>query len=328
MTAVTDRQFGIGIETTYGTYVAPTLFPLVKDFDIIEPPPATIDWGGIRAGFFARSDGDLAFGPRVGGRAVWNQAVTAQVASANPITEILYGALGGKAQSGTDPLTETITVATLNGRSYSLQAVKPYVDGSGVVVATALGSKITRLRLSCDVGGPMRMMVEADVRQVTEAQSKAAATYVAAAPLLWHLSTLTINSSAVKIKGWDLDITNPLVYDRTYLTSGGLKDEPLEGGRRTYMLTLRGVEFRDTTHWARVMATTAATRMFAVSFETTAVNTAHKLTLTGSKGLYVSGPISGLGVEQFHHEIPSLSMSFEQPTDGSSPITLAYVHPA
>ena len=325
MNATTDRQVGLGVEGTYGTYQAPTIFTMPKSADIIEDPPVAYDFGGLRAGFLGASEDDIAFGPRVGGRFVMRGAV---VTKGGGFETLLEHALGASQESGTNPLTDVVTQGALDGLSMTCQVVKPWIPGTaGETVLSGLGGKITMLRLTCEQGQPMMYDVEMDLSQVVDSESKAAASYTLGEPLLPHLTTLTVNSSAVRVRGWTLEIRNPLNVDRVALAAAGVKSEPVEQGRREYTVTLRGIEFTDQTHYDRIVAVTKANRVKALSIETTAPTTSHKLTLAATKALYVASPITGLAVETFG-STQDLTLRLLQPTGGTTPLTATFVRPA
>lgn len=322
--ATADRYFALGVESTYGTSVTPTLFLPVTAANIVDPPPAMIDFGGIRYGEYGMNEQDIAFGPRVDG------SVTFESALLQTGFETILGHIFGSitTTSTTPTRSSSITVASTNGKYMTAQIIKPFHDGSSSLVQTAKGCKFTQASLSMTKGGVIRLSATMDARNVVESVSSTTASYsTSSRPFLWHkTSTATIGGTAVDCSGWTLDITRPLETNTNSLGTTGLKSEPPNNGQTTISVTLNDVVFNSTTHYARVVSTASSDRIKALVLTTTSDdNTSQLLTLSATKCIYMSGPPDGLTRDQFR--IPqNLTFQVVYPTGGGTPLTATMVH--
>lgn len=320
-----DRYFALGVESTYGTSVTPTIFLPVTTADVVEPPPPMINFGGIRYGEYGMNEDDLAFGPRANGTVNFEGALTQT--SWHTILSHVFGSI--TTTSTTPTRVSTLTIGSSNGLYMTTQILKPYQDGSGSLVQTAKGCKFTQASISVQKGGVMRFSGQMDARNVVSSVSATTASYTTSRPLLWHkTSTLTIDGNAVSVSGgWTLEVTRPLDTNTNVLDTTGFKSEPTQNGPTGLRLTVSDVVWNSTAHYDNVMSTTSGGRIKAIVIKTTSdTNTAQYLELNMTKAMYVSGPPAGLQDGQFR--IPTnLVFDIVYPSGGSvSPITASFVH--
>lgn len=319
-----DRYFALGVESTYGTSVTPTLFIPATTANIVDPPPAMIDFGGIRYGEYGMNEQDIAFGPRVDGSVTFESALLQ-----NGFETILAHIFGSISTTSTTPTrSSALTIASTSGKFMTAQIVKPFHDGTSSLVQTAKGCKFTQASLSMTKGGVVRLSATMDARNVVESVAITTASYsTTSRPFLWHkTSTATIGGTAVECSGWTLDITRPLETNTNSLGTTGLKTEPPNNGQTTISVTLNDVIFNSTTHYARVVSTASSDRIKALVLTTTSdTDTAQLLTLSATKCVYSGGPPDGLTRDQFR--IPqNLTFQVVYPTGGTTPLTATMVH--
>lgn len=317
--AVQDRYFALGVESTYGTSVTPTLFLPVTAANIVEPPPAMIDFGGIRYGEMATNEQDVAFGPRVGGSVTFETALLQT--GFETILSHIFGAI--TTTSTTPTRSSALTIGSTNGKSMTAQIIKPFHDGSGNVIQTAKGAKFTQASLSLTKGGVIRLSATMDVCNVVDSVSATTASYsTTSRPFLWHKSTtVTVAGSAVACSGWSLAITRPLETNTDSLGTTGLKTEPPNNGPVGLTLTLTDVQFMSSTHYTNVVSTASSDRIKAIVLTSTSdTNTAQLLTLSATKCVYMGGPPDGLTRDTYR--IPqNLTFQCLYPTGATTPIT-------
>lgn len=320
-----DRYFALGVESTYGTAVTPTLFIPAASADIAEPPPAVIDFGGIRYGEFGSNEQDIAFGPRANGTVSFEAALLQ-----TGFETILSHIFGSVATTSTTPTRQSVlTIGSTNGKFMTAQIIKPYHDGTSSVIQTAKGCKFTQASLSLDKGtGVIRLSATMDARNVVSDVTATTASYsTTSRPFIWHkTSTATVGGTAVSCSGWTLDITRPLDTDTTSLGSTGLKTEPPNSGQTTISFTLNDVVFDSTTHYERLVSTASSDRIKAIVLTTTSdTNTSQLLTLSATKCIYTGGVPGGLTRDNF--KLPqNLTFTVVYPTGGGTPLTATMVH--
>lgn len=322
MPSVATRHFGLGVQTAYNLPVTVTNFLRATAADITDPVPAPLFYGGIQSGMFGPNEDDYAMQPRVDGAANFSVALTT-----NGFETILEHIFGLKTTTGTAPVrSSSITVGDLTGKYMTAQVVKPFSDASGSLVQTMTGGKFTSATIICDKGDVVRLNGTMDGRNVTDQTAAASATYVSQDPLIWYNTTLTVSSAAVKCRGWELSVTNPLRTDNATLANGGYKDEPAETGPRQIRITLKEVAFESAAQYNNMISTSKSNRMRAISISTTSpVNTNQLLTIAATKAMYTGDVVGGISVGEFFL-VQNLSFDLIYPSGGTTPITLTYVH--
>jgi len=319
-----DRYFALGVESAYGTAVTATLFLPVSAADVIDPPPAMIDFGGIRSGQYGMNEQDIAFGPRVDGSVTFETAL--HQTGFETILKHIFGAV--VTTSTTPTKSSVLTVDTSNGLSMTAQIVKPWHDGTNYLVQTASGCKFTQASLSLTKGGVMRLSATMDAQRVVSSVASTTASYsTTSRPFLWHkTTTATVDGNAVLCSGWTFELTRPLETNTNSLGTTGLKTEPPQNGNLSMTLTLNDVVFNSATHYTNVMSTASSDRIKAIVLTSTSdTNTSQLMTLSATKCMYQSGPPGGLTREGFR--IPqNLSFTIVYPTAGTTPLTATMIH--
>lgn len=224
-------QFGIAPETTYGTYVAPTRFYEAKSAKVGKVKN-TASWDGLAAG---------RQGMRADGRVVTTKAGTVTIPElvvTNKDMGLLLNALFGGTvapvqQAGTTAYLQTHPLVDNYGKMLSAQSGVPLIGGS-VVPQTAVGSKVDEIEFSCEVDGLLTANVVMDARDVTEAQTLAAASF-STGRLPFHFAQMGVLTGATVAGATAADgvrkvtckIDRKMRTDMFYANGGGLKDQPV-----------------------------------------------------------------------------------------------------
>ena len=224
-------QFGVGKETAYGTFAAPTKFYEFESggaaLDLIR-----VDGGGIAAGRATRLVSQSVIAGR-GGSGTFQGSVP--IVGFGLLLQQLFGATVTPAQQATTTAylqTHTIQ-ADLAGKSLTAQFGVPSTNGT-VNPYTGLGGKITKGSFSCAKDDMLKAQLEFDFRDISEVEALAVATYpVGSAPFNFTQMTVKAGATvagATAISGvtdFSLDIERKMKTDRRYANGSGLKDEPI-----------------------------------------------------------------------------------------------------
>jgi hypothetical protein len=226
-----SSQLGFSEESTYGTYVAPTKFIPVSQFEV------------KRRSY--RSQGE---GIRVGGLAplgslhgeTHNDAMgSASFEVTNRGLGLLYQALMGGTDvtpsqlAATEAYEATFSLGDTSGRSLTMQGGVPLATpGGDVNPFTLLGGKIMSMEFSCQVGELLKCSVEIDGASFTTGQTLATASFATGVrPFTFQQATVSAGTydsetTVSGVKGFTLRISRPHDTERYYLGGGATKTEP------------------------------------------------------------------------------------------------------
>lgn len=229
-------QLGIKAESVFGTYAAPDRFLIGWLKGNPQFKPNRVQGGGLYAGeAMPRADRFLETTRQGSG------TVTIEV-SRKQFGIILAHLLG----SSTSPVQQGATIAYLQthtvaadqaGKYLTIQAGVPQTDGT-VKAYTFLGCKIQKATFSCGVDETLTADLEFDCRDMTEAQTLAAASFTAGAstaPFTFKDMNVKVGTFASEtvvqgVRKVTFTIERPLKTDRQYAGNAGLKSEPLTNG--------------------------------------------------------------------------------------------------
>ncbi|MGW4050796.1 phage tail tube protein [Streptomyces sp. NPDC004779] len=221
-------QIGIAAEGTYGTYTAPTAFvEFTKESLALKKTTA------VSSGMAAGRMMNLASRRVVTQREV-SGSLDLEVASKGmgPILQALMGTTVTPVQQGvTTAYLQTHTLADTWNKSLTIQAGIPLTTGT-VTAKSFLGCKVLSIEFSCDVGGMLTMTVEIDGRDVTEAETLAVASYVAASPFNFSQMGVKTGSYGAEttldgIRKMSVKVERVQAVDRFYAGASGLKAQPI-----------------------------------------------------------------------------------------------------
>lgn len=224
-------QFGVAAEGTYGTFQTPVRFYEVKKGGVSKVKN-TATWDGLAAGRLVN---------RADGRAVTTRAAAANVdelvcttRDLGLLLNFIFGGtvtptnLGGApaAYQQLHPLVDSF------GKSFTAQSGVPLIGGS-VIPQSGLGCKVTSAEFSCGVNDLLTVKVDADGRDLTEAQTLAAASFtVGRKPFHFGQMGVKVGATVGGVAAADgvrkvtLKVDRKLKTDQFYANAGGLKDQP------------------------------------------------------------------------------------------------------
>ncbi|MYV56505.1 phage tail tube protein [Streptomyces sp. SID3212] len=222
-------QIGLAAESTYGTYVAPTLFPEFSKSSLAYKK-TTAQSSGIAAGR------QLAVASR---RVVTQRegAGTVEMEVMNKLMGLILQNFMGTTvtpvqQMATAAYLQTHTLADVVGKSLTIQQGIPLTTGT-VTDKTFVGCKIISAEFSCEVGGMLTVSLEIDAQGVDETQTLAAASYpTGMAP--FHFAQMAVKTGSYGtetardgIRKVSVKFERPQATDRFYANSSATKKEPI-----------------------------------------------------------------------------------------------------
>lgn len=222
-------SFGVAAESVYGTYVAPTRFHEVNKANL-KKVKNTVQGGGLAAGRFAQ------LGSR---RVVTTQAGTGSIEMEVPskgfgiiLNSLFGGTVSPVQQAATIAYLQTHPIADNVGKFLTCQSGIP--DTSGVVRPYSfIGSKILAIEFSCGVDELLIAKIDFDCRDVTEAQTLAAVSYIAAqrprhfGEMAVKFGAFGAEAAVQGIRKVTCKIERSQAVDRFYANNSGLKAEPI-----------------------------------------------------------------------------------------------------
>ncbi|MFE1272066.1 phage tail tube protein [Streptomyces sp. NPDC058758] len=221
-------QIGIAAESTYGTYVAPTVFPeFTKESLVLKKTVATSQ--GIAAGrLMALASRRVVTQKEVSG------SLDMEVASRGMgiLLQALMGTTVTPVQQGvTTAYLQTHTLADTWGKSLTIQKGVPMTTGT-VTDKSFIGCKIVSAEFSCEVGGMLTVTFEIDGKDCSETQTLAVASYVAASP--YHFGQMGLKYGTVGaetaldgVRKVSVKFERPQATDRFYANQSALKAQPI-----------------------------------------------------------------------------------------------------
>ena len=246
-------QFGIAPESTYGTYVAPTRFYEAKSAKVSKVKN-TASWDGLAAGRLV---------DRFDGRVVTTKAATVSIPELVCTTKdlglllnmIMGGTVAPVQDGATTSYTQTHTLVDNFGKTFTAQSGVPLLGGS-VIPQSALGCKVDAAEFSCDVDGLLTVNLDGDARDLTEAQSLAAASY-ATGRLPFHFGQMNVLTGATVagataadgVRKFSLKIDRKMKTDMFYANGGGLKDQPISNDKVEVSGTI-SADYKTAAMWA------------------------------------------------------------------------------
>ncbi|MGQ5580912.1 phage tail tube protein [Streptomyces sp. ECR3.8] len=222
-------QLGIAAETTYGTFVAPAKF-IEFTKESLALKKTTAQSAGIAAGRL------LALSSR---RVVTRREVSGSLdlEVTNKGMGLLLQALMGTTvtpvqQAATDGYLQTHTLASVAGKSLTIQKGVPLTTGT-VVDKTFVGCKVISGEFACGVGEMLTGTFEIDGKDCDESQTLAAASYAPMSP--FHFGQMAVKTGTFGaeaaldgIRKVSVKIERPQDVERFYANQASLKREPIE----------------------------------------------------------------------------------------------------
>ncbi|MFE1550575.1 phage tail tube protein [Streptomyces sp. NPDC058718] len=221
-------QIGLAPEVTYGTFVAPTVFPEFTKHSLMLKK-TTAQSAGIAANrLMALSSRRVVTQREVSG------SIDLEVANKGMglLIQALMGTTVTPVQQGvTTAYLQTHTLADTWGKSLSIQAGIPMTTGV-VTDKSFTGCKVVSAEFSCEVGGMLTSTYEIDGRDCSEAQTLAVASYTPASPFHFGQMGLKTGSFGAEtaldgVRKVSVKIERPQAVDRFYANQSALKAQPI-----------------------------------------------------------------------------------------------------
>lgn len=223
------HSLGFAAETTYGTYTAPTVWIENNDANL-KKVKNVVQGDGLAAGRMVQLGSRRVVTTKAGG-GTFNLDMPSK-----RMGHIFNGLLGGSVtpvqQGATIAYLQTHPLADPFGKKYTFQAGVPDLAGT-VRPYTFLGCKILAMEVSCGIDEPLRVAVEVDARDVSEAQSLAAPSYPSGVNIFHFaqsavkLGTVGAEAQVDGIRRMSCRIARGSRVDRFYHGNAGLKSEPI-----------------------------------------------------------------------------------------------------
>jgi hypothetical protein len=172
------------------------------------------------------------------------------------LNKIFGGTVTPIVDGATSSFTQTHPLVDVFGKSASIQSGVPLIGGT-VIPQTALGAKLDDAEFSCGVDDPLLTVnLNWDAKDVTEAQTLAAASYVTGrSPFHFgQMSVLTGTTvagatAADGVRKVTCKIDRKLKTDMFYANNLGLKEQPVQND----FAVVTGVitaDYKTAAHWA------------------------------------------------------------------------------
>ncbi|MHC3392094.1 phage tail tube protein [Streptomyces lavendulocolor] len=221
-------QLGIAVESSYGTFVAPTKFvEFTKESLVLKK--TTAQSSGIAAGRLMQLGSRRVVTQREAGG---NLDMEVTNRGMGPLLQALMGTTVTPVQQGaTAAYLQTHTLADTAGKSLSIQKGVPLTTGT-VTDKSFVGCKIVGAEFSCGTGEMLAASWEIDAKDCSESETLAAASYTAMSP--FHFGQMAVKTGSYGaesaldgVRKMSLKIERPQATDRFYAGQAGLKKEPI-----------------------------------------------------------------------------------------------------
>ena len=307
-------QFGVALETTHGTYVAPDRF-FEFNSESLKMEVERLESAGLRAGTrILRSDRWREGRKTVGGDVEIDIVDTNlgilldHMMGGTVVTSDVGAALGAFEHVWTGPgdLPEGLTAQF--GRPDLAGIVHPF---------SYLGCKVASWSIKADVGEIGKLSLSLAAQDETTAQTLAAATYPSNKLLVFVDATLTIAAATKNVRSVELTGDNGLAVDRHFVGSQ-LRSEPVEGSMHEYGGTIDS-EFLALTDYNRFVNGTEAA--LVVTFQgATDIEAGFPPRLQITENIRFDGDTPAVGGPE---EIPQ-NLPFKVVDDATTSIIVAY----
>lgn len=220
---------GFGVETTYGTFVAPTKFPEMQSATF-QRKPNFVQGGGLAAGRFVQPSGRYVLTHREA------EATVNMEVPSKGFGFLLQQLMGGSAapviQGATAAYLQTYTLADTKGKSVSLQIGSPNTAGT-VSPYTLLGSKVTAIEFACGVGELLTAGVSFDCQDYSESQGLSAPSFLTGivprnfSEMNVKIGAFGSEAAVTGVRKVTTKVSRAMKTDMQYANAGGKKAEPI-----------------------------------------------------------------------------------------------------
>lgn len=310
---------GIGTESAYGVYQAPTRFYQVAKADL-KKTKNVVQGGGLAAGQMVQ-DGSR--------RVVTSEAAEGGIELEVPtkgfgllLTHIFGSAGTPVQQAATAAYLQTRALADAVGKSMTVQSGIPDRNGT-VNPYTVLGGKVLTAEFSCELNGLLTVTVSVDGQILVEDETLAAPSYSTGVKP-FHSGQMSVKTGTYGaetaidgVKGYTLTIERPLQVDAYYAgaATAGTKAEPVLNDWVKVSGTLE-TDFVDKADLADLFSADTPTALVAAWTGATIASTYKNLfQLNTSQVFFEEGSPTLEGTE-----VVGLSVPFTAQFDGTNPV--------
>lgn len=249
-------SIGIGAESTYGTYAAPTRWPEFES-ETIKWVAHRVAGKGLRAGsLFEQAAQRATTTATVTGDAV----MPCQVKGLGQWLGLIFGTqtVTPVQQGSTAAYLQTHVPASAQGQSATIQVGRPTTDGT-VHPYNYLGCKVTKAVFEAKLNEPLRLTVTIDGKDFQETTALVSPTFQPPNPsLFWNqgnfqMGTYGSEATVEGVRSFMLTFERPQKVDNFYMDATGRKQEPVQNG--LYVTTIElDTDYRSKAAFADVYA--------------------------------------------------------------------------
>ena len=225
-------SLGIGIETAYGTYAAPTSWTEF-DKESLALEAKDVDGQGIAAGRLVEAGSQRVRTSRQAKGAVDTSVF--QTGMGTWLAALMGSTAAPVQQATSTAYLQTHTLGNPNGISRTIQMGIPDLEGA-VHPYTFLGCKITDGKFTCGLDELLKASFTIDAMDVTETETLVTPAFVTPNPEFHFAEGVVLmgaygsEAAVAGIRKAEIDIKWTLEENRFYFGGAGLKQEPVVNG--------------------------------------------------------------------------------------------------
>ena len=250
MSTILDQAVSFGVETTYGTSVAPTR-SFEAQTDIATKKVEYLESKGFRAAIATvRSDRRTIID--MGGEGSFEADILSK--GFGLLLQGMFSTSAIAVQGATSAYKQTFTATgAAPTKSYTAQMLR--ADSGGTLrTFTYAGTTFTGWEIGVEQGGLLNIKADLDVRQELTGPSATATSYpTSTTPWDWSEAVVTINGNASAVSKFMLKADLGMHVDRRYLQGSALKAQPIRKSLPSYEGSIE-LDYADTTFYTMFTA--------------------------------------------------------------------------
>jgi hypothetical protein len=242
---------GIGAETSYGSYAAPTRWYPIEDEKFTVDRKFS-EAKGMVGGSLVRQAAQTVLLNEVVKGSIKIPLVNSGIGL---LLEAVLGNMSTPTQQGTTAAYQSVgTLQPTVGKSYSVQIGRPQTNGT-ITPFTYLGCKTTSMDLSIESGNVAELALDFVGQSMVETQTLVSAVYPTTDPIVFSFQGSTLSAGVLgsealmaNVRKASIKVARKLDEERFYIGGNGLLSEPIEDN----FVEISGdltVDFTNTTDW-------------------------------------------------------------------------------
>ena len=237
MTSILDQHVSIGVESTYGTAVAPTRAYEARSDDW-QREVEFVESGGFRADRqTVRSDRHRT----VSLGATGSIETTVFDRGMGLLLQHVLGTTVSPAQQGATAAYLTTFSSDDTGPQKSYTVVVARDDFGTLQTFQYSGCVATGFSLEASIGDPLMLTVNYDAAAETVRSAVTPVYAAASVPFVWEDCTLTVAGAEARYQSFSLDADLAMRTDLRYLKGAATKAQPVRSGVPAYSGTIEGL---------------------------------------------------------------------------------------